>query len=179
MSSSRPPQQEITVTSDASGNWGCGAFTGTHWFMLPWSGPVSTKHITIKELVPILVAAAIWGESWKGKLVLARCDNESVVRIVNHGSSKDSDVMQLMRCLAFLGAKLEFHITTSHIRGADNTLADALSRNNLPLFRSLYPQADQQPAPIPEAILDLVLLRDPEWTCKNWTGQWNSSFGTV
>ena len=27
----------IVLTSDASGNWGCGALSGGKWFMLPWS----------------------------------------------------------------------------------------------------------------------------------------------
>ena len=26
----------VTITSDTSGSWGCGAFCGTHWFQLQW-----------------------------------------------------------------------------------------------------------------------------------------------
>ena len=32
-------------------------------------------HLTIKELAPIVVAASIWWQEWKGKTVLALCDN--------------------------------------------------------------------------------------------------------
>ena len=28
---------DITVTSDASGNWGCGAFSGDKWFQVQWN----------------------------------------------------------------------------------------------------------------------------------------------
>ena len=28
---------DIVVTSDASGSWGCGAYSGSQWFQLPWS----------------------------------------------------------------------------------------------------------------------------------------------
>lgn len=170
---------QFTLTSDASGSWGCGAYTGNEWFALPWSGPISSKHITVKELAPILVAAATWGESWKGSLVQVQCDNMAVVSIINQGSSKDPDVMQLMRCLAFLAAKGDFHMVASHIKGINNTLADALSRDNLPLFHSLHPQAEMRPAAIPEAMLDLVFIQEPVWTCKNWTDQWNSTFRTA
>ena len=52
---------EVTITTDASGNWGCGAFSGTQWFMLPWVGPIKDLHITVKELAPIMVAAMVWG----------------------------------------------------------------------------------------------------------------------
>ena len=61
----------ITLTSDASGNWGCGAYVGSHWFMLPWMGRVQGAHITVKELVPIVIAAMMWGKEWKGETVLA------------------------------------------------------------------------------------------------------------
>lgn len=84
--------------------------------------------------------------------------------------------MQLMRCLAFLMAQGDFYMVATHIKGTDNTLADALSRDNVPLFHSLHPQAEPQPVAIPEAMLDLVFLREPEWTCRNWTGLWNSTY---
>ena len=35
----------------------------------------------------------------------------------------------------------EFELTAMHVRGVDNPRADALSRNKLPLFCSLHPQA--------------------------------------
>ena len=41
--------------------------------------------------------------------------------------------MHLVRCLAFITASNEFYPKASHIKGANNILADA------PLFRSLYP----------------------------------------
>ena len=102
MGSAQTTSKQVTLTSDASGNWGCGAFSGKKWFMIPWSGPISSKHITVKELAPILVAAAAWGDEWKGTLVQVQCDNMAVVDIINKGSSRDRDVMQLMRCLSFL-----------------------------------------------------------------------------
>ena len=65
---------------------------------------------------------------------------------------------------------------TSHIKGVDNMLADALSRDNLPLFRSLHIQADKDATPIPESLLDLMILSKPDWTSRPWTDLWNSIF---
>ena len=31
------------LTSDASGNWGCGAYAGSNWFMLKWVGSIAQK----------------------------------------------------------------------------------------------------------------------------------------
>ncbi len=168
---------EFTLTSDASGNWGCGAYSGNKWFMLRWAGPIQNLHITVKELAPVVVAAAIWGREWSGKSVHVLCDNSAVVGIINSGASKNPEAMQLRRCLAFLAAKWQFHPIATHIKGTDNILADALSRDNVSLFRTLYPQANAQPSAIPEEVLDLLYLCEPDWTSKSWTDQWNSTFG--
>ena len=53
-----------TITSDASGRWGCGAFTDRgEWFQFRWPAEWSSVHITAKELLPIVVACAVWGNS--------------------------------------------------------------------------------------------------------------------
>lgn len=67
----------ITVTSDASGSWGCGEFSGKDWFQLNWPEVTWELHITVKELISIVLAAAVW------KCVMSYCDNAVVVVIVN------------------------------------------------------------------------------------------------
>lgn len=166
---------QVILTSDASGTWGCGAFCGDQWFMLPWVARMLDTHITVKELAPIVVAATIWGKDWRGKTVLAQCDNTAVVAIVNSGASRNPEAMQLRRCLAFLEAKREFAMWATHIQGARNQAADALSRNKLTAFRVWCPQARQEESSIPPELLDSLLLRDPNWTCRNWMELWTSS----
>ena len=60
---------------------------------------VGSANIAVVELVPIMVAAA-WGWQWQG--VCFHSDNECVVSVVNKGSSSDSALSHLMRCLSFL-----------------------------------------------------------------------------
>ena len=153
MFAGRQQDPDVVVTSDASGNWGCGAYTGDNWFILPWTGAIREFHITVKELAPIVVAAINWGRGWKGKTILARCDNMAVVAIINSGTSKNPQAMNLMRCLSFLCATWEFRMQSAHISGVHNIVADALSRDNLSLFRSCYPQANPDPTPIPMAVV--------------------------
>ena len=57
----RPP--DVILTSDASGSWGCGAFSGVEWFQCLWNGRWTEVHITVKELIPIVIAGAIWGKT--------------------------------------------------------------------------------------------------------------------
>ena len=96
---------QITLTSDASGGWGCGAYYGPEWFQRRWSGPTKEFNITVKELIPIVIAAALWGSQCVGSTVKACCDNAAVVAMINWGSSKDQEVMHLMRYLAFIAAR--------------------------------------------------------------------------
>ena len=172
-------QEAASITSDASGGWGCVAYSGTEWFMLQWVGPIADCHITAKEMVPVVIAAVIWGNSWRGKTVRVWSDNAAVVSTINSGVSRNQDTMHLARCLAFITAKLELHLVASHISGVRNVLADALSRDNLPLFRSLYPQANPRPTPISDSLLDLLLVSRPDWTSRGWTVLWNTIFFTV
>ena len=169
---------QVILTSDASGSWGCGAFAGSEWFQLKWAGHITSSHIAVKEMVPIVIAAAVWGPQWKGKTVMAQCDNSAVVTIISNGTSRDQDIMHLMRCLAFIAAKFEFNIWAQHIKGVDNTLADALSRNDLPLFISLHSQASQLPTTIPAPLLNLLIVSRPNWTSQYWTELWTTIFKT-
>jgi len=50
---------QVTLTSDASGSWGCGTFPGPEWFQLKWVGPIATAHIAVQERVPTVSAAAL------------------------------------------------------------------------------------------------------------------------
>ena len=161
-------QPQIQLTSDASGSWGCGAFSGTHWFQLAWPETVKYSNIAYLELIPILVAAAIWGGSWRGSHVTCFSDNEAVVRIINKSAAKDQTLAHLLRCLSFYMAYSDFTLSAVHIAGAKNTAADALSRNDLTSFFRSLPQADPSPSLVPLEILDLTILEQPDWTSPRW-----------
>ena len=47
-----------TVTSDASGSWGCGTFTAKvrQWFQCQWLFSWTHIHITCKELLPVVAS---------------------------------------------------------------------------------------------------------------------------
>ena len=171
-------QVSAEVISVASGNWGCGAFTGKKWFALPWTDSYLDAHISAKELVPIVIAAVLWGKEWSGKTIRVWCDNIAAVSTINHGSCRNHDTMHLARCLAFIKAKMNCELVASHIPGVNNTIADAISRNKMTLFHTLLPQANHEPTVIPEALLDLLIISRPDWTSTHWTELWSSIFKT-
>ena len=126
-------EPSIVLTSDASGSWGCGAYWGSQCFQLPWS--VTACHIDIniatKELIPIVIAAALWGKMWSGQVVCSRCDNEAVVAVINRCTSRDYASVMVSH---FFEASFLFQIVATHMAGSENTLADNLSRDKLHVY---------------------------------------------
>ena len=81
---------EVTMTLDASRSWGCGAFTSAgERFQLQWPGSWADVHITVKELLPIVLGTPMWGAQWQGRSVKCRCDNAAVVANIRSGSSRE------------------------------------------------------------------------------------------
>ncbi len=116
-----------SLLSDASGSWGCGATWNEKWFQLNWNEAEYARGWSImpKELLPTVVAAVVWGKHWRCKVIKARCDNMAVVATIKSGACKEKAAMHLMRCLAFVEATVPLRIVSEHIRGVENTVADA------------------------------------------------------
>ena len=149
--------------------WGCRAFTDSgNWFQLQWLPGWEGVHITVKELLPIVIGCAVWGDRWKGETVRCVCDNAAVVAIIKSGSSRDKRVMHLMRCLFFFTAIHQIVLAPSHIPGKLNTAADMLSRDGLSSFLQLVPEAKSQPSLLPQELLEALVLEQPDWTSESW-----------
>lgn len=56
--------------------------------------------ITIKELLPIVLAIEIWGRILSNKKILFKTDNKAVAEIINNQTSKEK-IMSLVRRLVY------------------------------------------------------------------------------
>ena len=156
------------VYSDASGTYGCGAVSLTLGYVqLQWPEQWEEMDISVKELVPVVLAAALWGSFWQGQHIRFHSDNMAVVSILRTRTAKSPQLMHLLRCFAFYCAYYRFHTSCVHVPGAMNKAADALSRNNLRLFLSLAPQA--QRCLIPYPLKELLITARPDWGSPAWT----------
>ena len=70
----------VHFSTDASGLFGCGALWSPFWFQLQWPHSYRDQHlklkeesITLKEILPIVVACAVWAHIWRNKSVMAHC----------------------------------------------------------------------------------------------------------
>ena len=75
--------------SDASGRFGCGALWGFRWLQLQWPQSyqgdflqLAEASITLKELLPMVIACAVWGPEWRSSTVVVHCDNMGAVSLI-------------------------------------------------------------------------------------------------
>ena len=162
------PTPTCHVYSDASGTYGSGAFADTvGWFQVKWPEGWEEVDISAKELVPVVIAAALWGHGWQGQHICFHSDNMAVVATINSKTARVPLLMHLLRCFSFYSSYFRFHYSCVHVPGVLNAAADALSRNNLTLFSSLVPQAPQ--FTIPPSLFKLLIATRPDWGSPAWT----------
>ena len=166
--------------SDSSGSWGCGAVCNAgHWFQVEWPQSWIQCHIAAKEMVPVVIAVAIWGQAWQSSTIKVRSDNMAVVCALSTGVARDPLLMHLLRCLHFFTAHFKISLQAVHIAGVDNIAADALSRNKPDVFWSCSPQASPAPSVIPQSLLEMLLHHQPDWTSSSWRRMFLSSLGKL
>ena len=159
-----------SIFSDASGSWGGGAFISLDhaWFQLKWPELWSSHNISAKELVPIVMAIALWGHRCAHSRIYLYSDNLAVVQCLESRSAKDRILSHLLRCLFFFLAQHQISYTAFHIAGRNNRAADALSRNDLHVYFSIFPQAPRTPTGFPLSLTSLLLDSSLSWTSRGW-----------
>ena len=61
--SKRPTDVTVTSLSQTHQAQGCSVFWAKHWFTIQWGECWKDVHTTIKELLPVIVASAMWGKN--------------------------------------------------------------------------------------------------------------------
>ena len=163
------------MTSDASGSWGCGAWCDMCWFQLEWDDRSKGFNVATEELIPIVIAAVIWGRGWQGCKIKAYCDNVAVVTILNSRYCQDKVLMQMLRCLFFIEAQFHFQISATHIPGSHSELADDLSRNRVASFKEKRKSANANPSLIPLSLLQWLLHPNLDWLSPSWMQLFSTS----
>ena len=149
---------DFSVSSDAAGALGYGAISGHDWFVGKWSTAQQPLSIAYKELFPVVVAASLWGHRWATKRVEFCSDNMAVVSVLSSGTSKDPNMMVLLRYLSLVAACNSFAFTASYTPGRDNSIDDASSRFDFQCFHHLAPHAAPMATPIPPPLLAQLLV---------------------
>lgn len=115
----------------------------------------SNSSIAWKEFFPIVVAVVLWGDLLRGKRIVLRSDNKSVVAILNQKTSKCPLIMKLVRFFVLQCFKCNISFYARHICGKNNVIADSLSRFQMERFWAEAPTADKKGTPVPKFLWNL------------------------
>ena len=87
-------------------------------------------------------------------------------------------LMHLLRYLHFFCAMYDIKLRAEHIAGVHNTIADAISRNNLSILFAQVPQAERVASPVPHELLQFLGNNQPNWQSPTWRG-WLQNWSTT
>ena len=171
----------VRIVSDASGTWGCAAINkgSGQWLQIQWPRAWRNINIAVKELLPVVLATAVWGSHWNNATIMFSIDNQAAVSALSRRKARDRHLAHLIRCLFFFEAHFRFQYQAEHIPGVNNTAADALSRGKRELFVSVFPQAQSVPTTVPAPLLSLLLDDSVAWTSSHWRTSFSSILSTV
>ena len=96
-------------------------------FPRTWSG----LSIEALECYPVLALVGTFASSLQNKEVILECDNLPLVHCLNKLSSKNQQVMRLMRPLVLLLLEHNITLKAVHLSSKDNWLCDTLSRQQV------------------------------------------------
>ena len=107
-------KNDLNMYSDASESWGCAAFQDPQWLQLQWNSCLGHLSIAVKEHIPVVLAAALFGHQWAGKVVQFVVDTKAVVDIINATFCSDSHMTHLIWLLVFLQRNIILVHSCSH-----------------------------------------------------------------
>lgn len=120
-------------------------------------GIPARRSITFKELFAITVAVTIWSMFLQSRNIIFHCNNQSVVHILNSGTSRCHHIMSLIHCLFYVCCKFNIVIAAVHIPRLKNSPAVALSQLQVGQFQELVLYVAALFTPVP--FLDLASFK--------------------
>ena len=108
----RPSDEHVHFSSGA---WGCGASWNLHWLQIAWDAQSLPLSISVKQMLSIILAAAVWGGQWRGRQATCYCDNQAVVAVLSSRACREDHLMHMLRCLFYIEAYHDFSLRCMHI----------------------------------------------------------------
>jgi len=93
-----------------------------------WTWEERQEHITLKELRAVLRTLETHGLRLRHHHVRLLCDNQAVVAVINHATSRSGALMRELRRLRRVTDFYDIRLQVEYIRSEDNIRADRLSR---------------------------------------------------
>ena len=121
------PEPDQVMATDACLT-GFGGIAGQEYFKGTFPENLKGANIATLELWAVLIGLKLWKHKFRGKYFWVLVDNEAVSVVLNTGASKNTQLQELLREIAYIAAENEFIIKAKHIMGVTNRIPDWLSR---------------------------------------------------
>ena len=120
----------LVVETDAagSGRWGYHLASSSTVFSGTWPADILGQSINFKELWVVLRCLEDQKSSFKGWRILFRVDNSTSVHYINHRTGRLPHLAALAHRIVDAERLAMCHISSLHIAGVNNPIADAASR---------------------------------------------------
>ena len=106
----------------------------------------------------MVVTLKVWAASWANKCIHIYCDNHAVVDVLTYRNTRDQMLAMAARKVWLLTAMFNLDLVVSYIKGADNRVADLLSRWHMTADNAIkFSQLVQSPIWI-DTHIDITLL---------------------
>ena len=135
----------LQLWTDAS-NVAAGAVFKNEWFCVPFIGDkkwMADMPIAWRELYIVVLSLNTWGEKMIAHRITLNVDNMAICHCINKGSSKNPELMELIRCLYYVMFKYDMECKAVYLPSAANVQADAISRLDFITFRNSKPESNR------------------------------------
>ena len=88
---------KLHLYTDAAGSLGYGAVFGLHWFFGKWPNSWLGKNIMILEMFPIVISISLRASQLANKCILFHTDNQGLVEVIHKKTTKDKNLLVLLR----------------------------------------------------------------------------------
>ena len=129
---------------------GYGGTYGNRYFYGYFPDNWKPLNIAVLELYPILLAVHLFSHNMSNKHIVFYTDNIAVSEILKTKTTKHPQLLKLLRILVLHTLKHNILFTSQHIKGKNNILPDALSRNTHTTLMLQEHHMDIQPIDIPD-----------------------------
>ena len=124
-----------------------------------------------KTTCPILFSCMAWAPLLATQSMLVQCNNLSLVENLAKGSSRDSKVMRLLRCLWFFVAFYDIELQATHIAGSLNCMITC--QGIICNHSSPYPTGIASVSSLHPSMLQMVSLQELDWISHHFTDLFN------
>ncbi len=102
------------------------------WVQGAWPDNWKIINIAVLELYPIVLLMQMFGQKLTNSSLLFHCEFVisimAIVECINRQTSKNQQIMKLLRRLVLILLKFNIRFCSQHIASVENTIADAISR---------------------------------------------------